>query len=84
MDFQEIRVTTCSEKRDDNSIIKMSENMAKNLHKTKVGFMSSNKTDHRAQVKSHMGVHMKNGWTRLRKKNVCHQYLFLVLIMVQS
>lgn len=46
----------------------MSENMAKNLHKTKVGFMSSNKTDHRAQVKSHMGVHMKNGWTRLRKK----------------
>lgn len=58
--------------------------MAKNLHKTKVGFMSSNKIDHKAQVKSHMGVDIKNGWTCLWKKNVSHQYLFLVLIMVQS
>lgn len=44
--------------------------MAENLHKIKVGFMSSNNIDHKAQVKSHMGVDIKNGWTRLWKKKM--------------
>lgn len=57
--------------------------MAKNLHRTKVAFMSKSKTDHRAQVKSHMGVDIKMVELAFGK-NVYHQYLFLVLIMVQS
>lgn len=44
--------------------------MAKNLHKTKVGFMSSNKIDHKAQVKSHMGVDIKK-WLDLPLEKRC-------------